>query len=108
MTNFQDDPNTEYILYNFNKRFAPCNYVTGLKLKEAKLDVEEYPATMLKLDKHVQYSDAYRAINNFNLRTKKTKVIVNIHSLNKAIVIEEGFFNKVITAVKIIINKLNK
>lgn len=49
-----------------------------------------------------------RAINNFNLRTKKTKVIVNIHSLNKAIVIEEGFFNKVITAVKIIINKLNK
>ena len=66
LTNFQDDPNTEYILYNFNKRFAPCNYVTGLKLKEAKLDVEDYPATMLKLDKHVQYSDAYRAINNFN------------------------------------------
>ena len=55
-----------------------------------------------------QQKEFNRCINKINLWTKKTKCVVTIDSLNKGIVIQEGFFNKVITGVKIIINKLIK
>ena len=47
-----------------------------------------------------------RCINKINLWSKKTKCVVGIDSLNKGIVIERGFFNVIITSVKLVINRL--
>lgn len=69
------DDDEEYIAYIHSARYAPVNYITGLKVKNITHDADRGGAGYIEWNKNLTKSDAYRTLQNSALDSASADVL---------------------------------